>query len=245
MQLSKLGINKGLNFETILIVTYGRSGSTLLQGLLNSINGCIIRGENDFFHYGLYQSYKSLINSINSGSGKHSNQAWFRSRSFTEDVLIREFRKLSKYLITGQKFGFFGYKCYGFKEIRYIRINGESEFFDYINFLTQIFPNSAIIFNIRNHEAVMKSGWWKSTNGKEIKKRLLSLEEKFVKYLNKNSNTSFMISYEDVVGKTEKLRQLYEFLGAEYDEKIINKVLSTPHSYKPTQKSIIDLFENH
>src|SRR5688572_1085508 len=31
----------------LFIVTYGRSGSTLLQGVLNSIPGYLIRGEND------------------------------------------------------------------------------------------------------------------------------------------------------------------------------------------------------
>lgn len=32
--------------RNIFIVTYGRSGSTLLQNLLMTIPGCIIRGEN-------------------------------------------------------------------------------------------------------------------------------------------------------------------------------------------------------
>ena len=33
-------------FRTVNIVTYGRSGSTLLMGLLNAIDGYRIRGEN-------------------------------------------------------------------------------------------------------------------------------------------------------------------------------------------------------
>lgn len=36
-------------FGSILVITYGRSGSTLLQGILNSIDGILIRGENHNF----------------------------------------------------------------------------------------------------------------------------------------------------------------------------------------------------
>lgn len=39
----------------LFVVTYGRSGSTLVQGLLNSIPGYLIRGENRGVLYRLYQ----------------------------------------------------------------------------------------------------------------------------------------------------------------------------------------------
>ena len=37
--------NPTLKFDYIFIISYGRSGSTLLQGVLNSIDGVLIRGE--------------------------------------------------------------------------------------------------------------------------------------------------------------------------------------------------------
>jgi hypothetical protein len=37
---------KPARFPNIFVVTYGRSGSTLLQGVLNGIPGFLIRGEN-------------------------------------------------------------------------------------------------------------------------------------------------------------------------------------------------------
>ena len=51
-----------MKFDSVLIVTYGRSGSTLLQGILNSIEGCLIRGENDNFCFALYQAHQSIKN---------------------------------------------------------------------------------------------------------------------------------------------------------------------------------------
>ena len=46
-----------------LIVTHGRTGSTLLQGILNAIDGWHIKGENHNFAYGLYLSIQALTKS--------------------------------------------------------------------------------------------------------------------------------------------------------------------------------------
>ena len=49
-----------MNYQHVLIITYGRSGSTLLQGLLNSIDGCIVRGENYDACKGLFRTYQAV-----------------------------------------------------------------------------------------------------------------------------------------------------------------------------------------
>ena len=46
--------------DFVFVVTYGRSGSTLLMGLLNSIPGFLIRGENwDALHH-LFRFHQTL-----------------------------------------------------------------------------------------------------------------------------------------------------------------------------------------
>src|SRR5687767_11745676 len=47
-----------LRFRHIFIVTYGRSGSTLLNGVLNAIPGVCVRGENDNT---LFRIYNALL----------------------------------------------------------------------------------------------------------------------------------------------------------------------------------------
>lgn len=47
-------------FGSVLIITYGRSGSTLLQGILNSIPGYLIRGENENLMAHFYNAYKII-----------------------------------------------------------------------------------------------------------------------------------------------------------------------------------------
>ena len=49
-----------LNFRHLFVITYGRSGSTLLQGLLNSIDGMLIRGENNNVVVNLFQAHAAL-----------------------------------------------------------------------------------------------------------------------------------------------------------------------------------------
>src|SRR3954464_1127587 len=41
----------------VFVVTYGRSGSTLVQGLLNALPGTLVRGENNFYILPLFQAW--------------------------------------------------------------------------------------------------------------------------------------------------------------------------------------------
>ena len=49
-------------FDAVFVITYGRSGSTLMQGILNSIDGFHIKGENNGFVFKLFESYQLLVN---------------------------------------------------------------------------------------------------------------------------------------------------------------------------------------
>jgi hypothetical protein len=47
--------------DHLFIVTYGRSGSTLLQGILNSTPGVLIRGENRGISYKLHEFHRITV----------------------------------------------------------------------------------------------------------------------------------------------------------------------------------------
>lgn len=51
---------KSLRYNHILIITYGRSGSTLIQGILNAIPGVRVFGENGNVFFDLYKTFKKL-----------------------------------------------------------------------------------------------------------------------------------------------------------------------------------------
>ena len=49
-----------MNFQSIQIVTFGRTGSTLLMSVLNSIDNTVVRGENFNICYHFFQAYQTL-----------------------------------------------------------------------------------------------------------------------------------------------------------------------------------------
>jgi len=220
-----------LNYKSLLIVTYGRSGSTLLQGVLNDIDGVLIKGENFNFCFNLYQSHQSLVNAkLKAGNSKSNTNSptapWFGAGDYDLEKYKKGLGKVVEELLLGDVAGVY---CYGFKEIRYAEIP-ETELLGYLNFLMDIFPNLGVVFNTRDLDEVVKSGWWKTKKSRKTKKLLGTVEVGFRKYSSMNNNC-FTISYADVVNKTKVLEELHDFIGAKYDEKRIDRVLAKSHSY--------------
>ena len=84
-----------MNFQSVLIVTYGRSGSTLLQGLLNSIDGCVVRGENHNMVYRLYQAYAALLRSQEEvvkakSDGASPTNPWFGATMLDDKAFVAD-----------------------------------------------------------------------------------------------------------------------------------------------------------
>ena len=226
-----------MKFNSVIIITYGRSGSTLLMGILNSIDGYLIRGENDNFFFHLFKAYMSIKKTKNF-PGTQSINPWYGSDFIDENKFLMDASIMAKNLIVADKINDNSIRCYGFKEIRYYLPHVQKYFNEYLKFLTKIFPNCCFVFNKRNIDDVMKSGWWHRCSEKEKKQNrelLLKLENKFENYCNNNSN-SFKISYEELVSKDLRLRQLFDFLGENYDKDKVEQILNTKHSTESVNK---------
>lgn len=221
---------KALNYQSVLIVTYGRTGSTLLQGILNSIDGCLVRGENNQFCYGLFEAYKNILD-IKKHYAPTATNPFYGAHLLDENMFLDYSSQMVKKLILADK-DKSEISCYGFKEVRYINIL--DNLFEYLDFLKKIFPNAAFVFNTRKMEDVLKSGWWPERNQTETINNMIRCEKMFTSYQQDHAN-SFLITYEDVTNKSPKLASLFDFLGAPYLEGKIDTVLATPHSYSPRQ----------
>ena len=227
-----------MNFRSVLIVTYGRSGSTLLQGLVNSISGCLVRGENNNFCYGLYKAYQALCKS-RSEYGKSTNSClvtspWYGAHQLNEDLFLIDAREMVKRQLMGApEHTQAPIICYGFKEIRYLPNSfpgGKNELKEYLAFLCKLFPEPAIIVLTRRHEDVAKSAWWNTKNPTEVALALTAFEDSMREFSSGRANV-FSLSYEDIVARSSRIADLFSFLGADYDEERIINVLETRHSY--------------
>lgn len=230
-----------MNFSSVLVVTYGRSGSTLLQGILNAIDGCVVRGENYNLCYGLFSAYKSLVRSktgfgLDDGS-KTPTSPWYGAWLLDGQRFIEDARQLLfRQLLGDEPMP----PCIGFKEIRYADINnkdenGDAELQAYLDFLGLLFPNPAFIFLTRPHAQVMKSAWWQYKEGRQVESQLSKFEACNRRY-GEGKNNVFTIDFTDIVSRGQRLQDLFAFLGAEYDAAALERVLSTEHSYSAKPK---------
>ncbi len=230
-----------LSYRYLFIVTYGRSGSTLLQGLLNSIDGVIIKGENGNAFYDLYTSYQKLTDYKHKDKGALlPNQSWYGIGFLSEKDLLEQYRQLAYHILIPEKLENRDNFVFGFKEIRYDEVGDDFE--SYLLFLRKLFPESAFIFNTRNLVNVTKSGWWKNKDQQSTIENLQTLEQKFYRFYDEDEH-SFHITYEDIVNKNNRLKELYSFLGAPYSQRTVDLILQIPHSYNPEQQHIKKLLE--
>ena len=217
-----------IKFKSLLVVTYGRSGSTLLQGVLNSIDGVVVRGENFDFCWGLYRAWTSLRQAQKRFSeiGKNATSAWYGADRFDPEQFLIGARKLVFDQITPQTSA----TCIGFKEIRYL--NHLPYLIDYLNFLNQLFPDPAFVFNTRAHDAVINSAFQKKEEPAALKQRLRQADDLFFTFTGQNQN-AFIMRYETLIKGEVGLSPLFDFLGARIDKKRLKHVLDTPHSFVP------------
>lgn len=164
------------DLEYLFVVTYGRSGSTLLMGLLNTLPGYLIRGENrDALHH-LFQFEKTMRTESTRGPRRKLREPthpFFGIAGYPRERAVRQLRRLATETVMRPKEET---RVTGFKEIRWYH----SDLEDYVAWLREVFPGARFLVNTRNHADVLKSKWWaggedKSAHLAEIEERLLAL----------------------------------------------------------------------
>ena len=215
----------------VFIVTYGRSGSTLLQSILNSIDGYCIRGENGGILPHLSRAYHDLKDSgpitglRTAAKPSPVDHPWFGGECIDSDKLgasmCASFIDNVLALPAGTRVG-------GFKEIRYHALG--SYLNRHLDFISQYFPNAKFVFNIRNLNDVANSGWWRERDRQEVIRLLGAADERFKEYIAANDSNSILMEYDTYKNDSSALESLYCFLGEEFDpssvEGILNKKLT-------------------
>lgn len=231
----------GLRFESLVIVTYGRTGSTLLQGILNVVDGIKVLGENEGAFLGLHQFYARL-ESLSKFKGSHAfpSSPFFGATSLDMANLLSQLRGL----VTAY-FGPFaaepGVRCVGFKEVKVNQIADQAA--SYLEFLELVLPKPAFIFLWRDHDDVLKSGFWKHEDRDEAAATLATVEAEAARFA-EGRNSCFTLDYSDLRPDAPRLCEMLEFLGGHFDQARITRVMEIPHSYNPEQTRIRQLFDD-
>lgn len=143
----------------VIIIAVGRSGSTILQSMLNTAPHTLVRGENNNFFYWLFKSYQCLTTSEMRPRGIDSTKPWFGYEYFNPRAYIEHMRELARNFLLGKESpeNIF---VLGFKEIRFFEVPQE-DLHPYLNFLELLFPGAKFVLLQRDPAEICQSSWWK------------------------------------------------------------------------------------
>lgn len=208
----------------LFIVTYGRSGSTLLQGILSSIPGYLIRGENGGVSYQLYRFHTTATkNSTNkAGRWRSVQSAWYGIGGYPQEAALQEMRRL---LLTTVIRPEPDSRVVGFKEIRWL----QQDLHEYVDFLRAVFPGARFVVNTRNLDDVVASKWW--ARDPDSRQTLAAAESRMLGLVDRLGDDAYHIRYDDYAQSPGKLRGLFEWLGEDFDEARLAEVMAKRHGY--------------
>lgn len=212
----------------LFIVTFGRSGSTLLMGILNNIPGFCIRGENHNAFPFLMEFHNSMLNSLNGNEACEKNFGLVGSTNpwwncFDEKKLSDNIRNIIVDVLDPDD----KYRVVGFKEIRYPHLKTNLSVF--LSWLWNI-TDCRFIFLTRNLEDVCKSEWW-ANNPIGCNKLLSDFVNQIQVHIDMYPEQDwFHVSYEDI--RRNNLEGLFDFLGEKFDRGEVERVLGVKHGYK-------------
>ena len=210
--------------DYLFVVTYGRSGSTLLMGLLNSIPGYLVRGENwDALHH-LFRFHQTLAEGSTRWDPARLRQRthpFFGAGDFPEQRSLERIRELVVDTVLRPRDDT---RVTGFKEIRWYHDDVE----EYVAWLRAVFPGARFVVNTRDHDEVRRSGWW--AKRPENAEALPRVEAGILALAESLGDAAYRVHYNDYVADPTVLRGLFEWLGEPFDEAAVRAVLATRHS---------------
>lgn len=215
-------------YRYVFIITYGRSGSTILMRFMNSDPLFQIRGENFSALTRLVQSIIS-IESTKRRYGVHekyrnTDAAWFGASEIDEnrfiDSLLNSFvRDVLKPSINT--------KVIGFKEIRYMPKHLTDEDFDvFCHFLISRFPKAILVFNKRAWWEVAQSGWFRHWWPLRVRSMVLQSDVRFQRVAARYPNRCIVFEHKELNKDSPRVRELLDFIGAKVSEEEVRRVLS-------------------
>ena len=223
-------------FRSLYVVTYGRSGSTLVNGYLSHLPGIDLKGENYLFPLPLADAEARLSDAQALPYDGRDLQAspWYGSDQFSTVQWKRDIRRA----LLNQLYPFSAIpKTIGFKEIRWWYRLTEEDFEPKLDWLVSIRKPGAIVFLTRDLDKTMAGAWWaKQTEEERAESRagLENFERLALAYAATHPEHSVHITYEDFCADSRAAKRINAMLGLKFREDVYQQVLGERYSY-PSQ----------
>lgn len=214
--------------KTIVILSVGRTGSSVLRALLDqTLDDAFIQGENFLCSWWLYRYHSALHRQIMRPSREFDSYTDERSPFFARvrpEEVQEELRQLTVRSITRGRAA----RVHGFKEIRWHDYSGGNidDVADYFRFLSLYMPDVRLLLSTREPTELASSGWWKEdgTTSGEIARR-----QDWLLQLCNMGLRAFVVPHADI--KANNLGAMFDFLGEPFREAEVARVLATRHSF--------------
>jgi hypothetical protein len=214
--------------KIVLICATGRSGSTTMQRIINTIPDSNICGENFAAINSLLEFYRRIKNTtINNVPGhttpftydylikKNVKPSWYNSYNYNQIIHMIKMMIINMFKDSEKT------NLWGFKEIRY-----DSGNINYIMDFKELFPKTKAIVQIReNMVAQTNSGWFK--NDKNAMNFLKKTNKELINFALKNKEWCYLTTFECMFDR-DNLQKIFSFIDCKefYDENKITEVLN-------------------
>jgi hypothetical protein len=211
----------------VFVMTYGRSGSTLLMGLLNTLPGYLIRGENDDAMQFLHEFHRTCVARSTFWPIERMrmrSNPFFGMGDFPVAASIAGARRLALDTLLRPKPDT---RVTGFKEIRWWR---HDDLDAYVAWLRQVFPGARFLVNTREHSAVLRSKWWAKGDPDVNAAHLADIERRLLETAHRLGDAAYRVHFDDYVADPALLAPMFAWLGEQYDEAALRATLAKKHS---------------
>jgi hypothetical protein len=211
-------------FRYVFIVTYARSGSTLLQAVLGGLFGFWMMGENADALGGLFDSYRAAKHARDvQGTERRTARGdpWRGAHRIEPDrYAVALARAFVDEILQPPKTA----RVVGFKEVRYF--DRLDELHAYLAFMQRVFAPSLVVFNKRSAEDVARSGWWREHDTTELIAEVLRFDRLAEEYAAAHADRALIVDYDAYCRDVNALQPLFAMLRRPLDPDGLRRVLA-------------------
>ena len=205
----------------VFIVTYGRTGSTLLQKALNAMPGVYVAGENYDIVRGLFEAWRSatVLKDKYGWGHQAADHPWHGALAADPDAFARA---LADGFVATILRPPRGTRTAGFKEIRYLTPDlGEQ-----LEFMAAAFAPALFVFNTRSVDEVSRSAWWQDVDKGELAADVARFDRITDAFVAAHPAQCVKVDYARWTADPEALRPVHALLGAPFDAGAVAALLS-------------------
>lgn len=220
--------------RSVFVVTYGRSGSTVVQGLLNALPRTLVRGENRLFVLPLFRGHDVLRrhrDTYNRPATRRPVSAFYGLDEIDVHALATGIGELvNRQLLGDVEPG--AVDRLGFKDVVWHRVQPE-EREAFFAFLDEAFGEPLYVLNRRDPESARASGFWRKKEADTALRQIERIRDMQAYLSSSRPARSLEVHYEaftsadpDVVRR--ELSRLAGFvLGADPTDEVLDAMSGT------------------